>query len=169
MPSRPTKEFLATFIQVLDQIYSTISDDQCDPPAKRQKIEKETKHSITQKKVRFLQKKRILAVGLLETQKLLVATSIIFIMNDPEHSEINRQLMIACKQMGISHFVLPKFAKNELQLAFGVKRLTTFGLNFSGMEHCRDKLTEKVAEFNNNFEAKPDLNKYRYADDSMFN
>ena len=52
---------------------------------------------------------------------------------------------------------------------FGVKRLTTFGLNFSGMEQYRDKMTEKIAEFNNNFETKPDLNKFRYADDSMFN
>ena len=90
-------------------------------------------------------------------------------MNDKEHEEINRQLMIACKQMKISHFVLPKFAKNELQQVFGVKRLTTFGLNFSGMEQYREKLTDKISEFNNNFEAKPDLIKFRYADDSMFN
>lgn len=90
-------------------------------------------------------------------------------MNDKEHEEINTQLMIACKQMNISHFVLPKFAKNELQQVFGVRRLTTFGLNFSGMDQYREKMTEKIAEFNNNFEAKPDLNKFRYADDSMFN
>lgn len=69
--------------------------------------------------------------------------------------------------MAITHFVLPKFAKGELQRCFGVKRLTCFGL--SGVERYRDKLIKSIEQFNNSFESKPDLTKYRYADDSMFN
>lgn len=121
-------------------------------------------------KVRFLQKKGILAVGLLETQKLLSKNSVIFLINDKEHEEVNRQICIVCKQMSLTHFILPKFAKTELTQAFGVKRLTCFAVEFQGaLEVYREKMLEKIAEFNNNFECKPSLSKYRYADDSMFN
>jgi hypothetical protein len=68
MPSKPSKDFLSTFNQVLDQIYMAISDEPGDPPAKRQRVDKDTesKHPIVPR-IRFLQKKKILGVGLLET------------------------------------------------------------------------------------------------------
>ena len=77
--------------------------------------------------------------------------------------------MIACKQLDITHFIMPKFSKTELQKMFGVRRLTCFALDFEKMEPFKEKLLSGISEFNNNFETKPDLTKFRYADDSMFN
>ena len=110
-------------------------------------------------------------MGLLETQKVLTPTSLVFLFNDKDHEEVNRQMMVACKQIGVTHFVMPKFSKGEISKAFGVKRITCFGLDIKDDHQIQLKnlILEKFGEFNNNFETKPDLKKYRYADDSMFN
>jgi hypothetical protein len=71
--------------------------------------------------------------------------------------------------MDIAHFVLPKFTKTDLQKWFGVRRITCFALDFSTLEQYRERMLQKIEEFNNNFVTKPDLDKFRYADDSMFN
>lgn len=39
--------------------------------------------------------------------------------------------MSACRQSGISHYVLPKFAKVELCKYFNVKRITSFAIDFT--------------------------------------
>ena len=43
-----------------------------------------------QKKVRALQKSKVLGVGLQETQKMLKKSAAIFILNDKEHEDVNR-------------------------------------------------------------------------------
>ena len=43
-----------------------------------------------QKKVRVLQKSKVLGVGLQETQKMLKKSSAVFILNDKDHEEVNR-------------------------------------------------------------------------------
>jgi hypothetical protein len=92
------------------------------------------------KKVRYLQKQRVLGVGLLETQRLLLPSATIFVINDRAHEDVTRQLLIACKQMSLTHFVLPKFAKGELSKFFKVRNLTSFAIDFEKVPQYRDKL-----------------------------
>ena len=70
--------------------------------------------------------------------------------------------------MDLSHYILPKFSKSELQKMFGVRRITCFAIDFKNMEPFREKLLSDISDFSNNFQTKPDLTKFRYADDSMF-
>ena len=119
-----------------------------------------------------MQKKKILKIGLSETQNLLKNPPdkcMVFLINDNDHEHINQQLVIACKQQNLPHFILPRFLKKDLSEMFGVKRITCFGLDLSQSLEIPDQLCKFIGEFNNNFESAPDLNKFRHADDSMFN
>jgi len=70
-----------------------------------------------------------LAIGLAEVQKFLpLSDTVIFIINDKEHEDVSRQLVMACRQLSVKHFILPKFSGGEVKALFGVKRLTCFGL-----------------------------------------
>jgi len=42
--------------------------------------------------------------------------------------------------MGVSHYILPKFSKSELQKMFGVNKLTSFAINFENLDQYREKL-----------------------------
>ena len=103
----------------------------------------------------------------------------VFLIHDNEHKEMTRQVMIACRQAAIDappipHWVLPKFSKTEMTKIFGVKRLTCFTLDFSKMsdaskvQEARDGIETMLKEYINDPAEKPDLTKFRYADDSMF-
>ena len=92
---------------------------------------------------------------------------------------MTRQVMIACRQSAINappipHWVLPKFSKTEMTKIFGVKRLTCFTLDFSKMsdsskvQEARDGIETMLKEYGSDPAEKPDLTKFRYADDSMF-
>ena len=92
---------------------------------------------------------------------------------------MTRQVMIACRQAAINappipHWVLPKFSKTEMTKIFGVKRLTCFTLDFSKMsdsskvQEARDGIETMLKEYGSDPAEKPDLAKFRYADDSMF-
>ena len=92
-----------------------------------------------------------------------------FVINDrdngPVVEEITTQLIQQCRQTkGLNHFVLPKFAKNELCKLFGVKRITCFLIDFSPCTKLKDDLLKNWEQFNNLAETKPDLDKYRFAD-----
>jgi len=66
--------------------------------------------------------------------------------------------------------VLPKFTKVELCKLFGVKRLTAFAMMWDAFPHSmRIPLEEELSKFNMRIsEDKADLDKFRFADDSMF-
>ena len=74
----------------------------------------------------------------------------------------------------IDHYILHKSAKPNLLKTFGVKRITCFGLDFSGLSDIKDiqRAKEKVLGKLKGFECNPaktqDLSNFRYAEDSMF-
>ena len=63
-----------------------------------------------------------------------------FLISDPEHDDVTRQLVVACKQVGLMHFILPRFIKKELCEIFGVKRLTCFGFDFEKNGEIKEKM-----------------------------
>ena len=65
---------------------------------------------------------------------------IVFLMSDPEHDDVTRQLVVACKQVSITHFILPRFIKKELCEMFGVKRLTSFGIDLRNNKEIKQSI-----------------------------
>ena len=146
------------------QVSVILNDADCEPnSAKRQKVdEPQGKYSDMVSQTRYLQKCGAIRVGLKDTIRAVstqlhndpksekplntISHLMVFLIHDPEHTEMTRQVMIACRQAAINappipHWVLPKFSKTEMTKIFGVKRLTCFTLDFSKMSDC-DKVQQ---------------------------
>jgi len=185
MPSKNSKEFvhasLVTSMQTMLAFMESIaSESDMEPSAKRQKLDAPAvvdKYAASARLSRTLQKLHKLAVGLKESSKAVLAAAdsqpkrlMVFLVHDKEHQQESAQLLAACKQAQVNHYVLPKFAKAELCKVFGVKRVTSFALVFDGMpERLQLHLEKELEPFNQLVaDGKADINKFRYADDSMF-
>ena len=74
----------------------------------------------------------MLRVGLKETLKAVTDNKdcLVFVIHDKDHLDTNAQILAACRQQAISHYVLPKFSKVELCKMFKVKRVTCFAIDF---------------------------------------
>ena len=76
--------------------------------------------------------------------------------------------MAACRQGGVSHYVLPKFAKADLSKLFGVKRISVFALQ-AVPPKIGDFLLTDIRQFDQLAASESaDIHKFRYPDDSMF-
>jgi len=57
--------------------------------------------------------------------------------------------MAACRQGGINHYVLPKFAKGELCKHFKVRRITSFAFKLDGLpQSIAESIEDELKEFN---------------------
>jgi len=96
MPSKNSKDFvngsLAKAIPIMHQ-YLLPGDDELEPESKRQKTEsKDEKYERLSASSRFLQKEKVLSIGLKETLKQTsVATGnvLVFVLHDKEHESTN--------------------------------------------------------------------------------
>jgi len=81
MPSKNSKDLISrtlveTLSNMLAYLESIVSDSDCEPAAKRQKMEASDvsdKYARSQKTTRSLQKKGVLAIGLRDTTQALLS------------------------------------------------------------------------------------------------
>lgn len=92
-------------------------------------------------------------MGLKETLRLVTNVDhknvMVFVLHDKEHDGISSQLMGACKQQALSHYVLPKFSKVELCKIFKVKHLTAFAIDFQRLpSSLKQSFETELSPFN---------------------
>lgn len=96
MPSKNSKDFvngtLSQSIPLMHQ-YLLQRDDELEPESKRQKTEsKDEKYERLSTSIRFLQKEKVIAIGLKETIKQIQDLSgnvLVFVLHDKEHESTN--------------------------------------------------------------------------------
>jgi hypothetical protein len=113
MPSNTSKHLInnslvETLHRMLTYLESVVSESDCEPASKRQKVERvpeqSDKYSRAQRTTKMLQKRGALAVGMKETGRALTEkagkddqNTKIFVLHDRDHQQSSSQLMATCR------------------------------------------------------------------------
>eukprot|EP00347_Sterkiella_histriomuscorum_P020805 403336394 len=193
MPSKPGKDFISrTLIDSLKHLISQSDKDpkqSIEPPQKRFKGQNE----ISAADIKLLSKQKLLLIGLNQVFKQLSAiiknhsnsnemqnqediniieqqsikSYIVFIINDQETIEINKNLVGFCRQFNVQHYILPKFLKKNCCEIFGVNKLTSFAIKIED-KNVKQRITDELKEFDNDPLMKQDVTELKYADETIF-